>query len=214
VPQAEGDRTINGDRLTDRAIALLSKPENVATRFYLWVHYVDVHAAYVPHPEFDFCTKSRDLYDGEVKFVDHHVGRLLSAIQASPFAPRTAIVVTSDHGEAFGEHGMVRHGRELWEELVHVRSSSTAWRPCPPSVRRARSTWFRRCSIYGPRPAGTAPTLSRQSMFPDVVLPRPRRRARRSLVDMSEARTTTNRQASSTAPQAHPTKGRPLGRTI
>ena len=35
-------------------------------------------------------------------------------------SPRTAVVVTSDHGEAFGEHGMIRHGFELWEELVRV----------------------------------------------------------------------------------------------
>jgi choline-sulfatase len=120
VPQAEGDRTVNGDVLTDRAIALLGKPENVSRPFYLWLHYVDPHAAYVPHTGFDFGTKSRDLYDGEVAFVDQQIGRLLAAIAGSPFASRTAIVLTSDHGEAFGEHGILRHGHEVWEELVHV----------------------------------------------------------------------------------------------
>ncbi len=49
-----------------------------------------------------------------------HVGRLLDAIAKAPYAKRTAIVLTSDHGEAFGEHGMYNHGRELWEPLVRV----------------------------------------------------------------------------------------------
>src|SRR5262249_2971151 len=74
----------------------------------------------VPHPEFDFGTKGRDLYDSEVAFVDHHVGRLLERLRRPPFEKRTAIVLTSDHGEAFGEHGLYRHGFEVWEELVHV----------------------------------------------------------------------------------------------
>src|SRR5690606_35671939 len=47
--------------------------------------------------------------------------RVLDAIAArDELASNTAIVVTSDHGEAFREHGMVRHGFELWEELVRV----------------------------------------------------------------------------------------------
>lgn len=205
VPQAEGDRTVNGDRLTDRAIALLSKPENVAKRFYLWVHYVDVHAAYVPHPEFDFGGKSRDLYDGEVKFVDHHIGRLLSFIGTSAFASRTAIVVTSDHGEAFGEHGMVRHGREVWEELVHVPLIVYLPGVAPHHVRVRRSAidlvpTLLDCyalPIPGPGPAKDGSDfVSGQSLLPDLVLdgsaagsPRP------ILVDMSEGPYNDERQA-------------------
>jgi arylsulfatase A-like enzyme len=74
----------------------------------------------VKHDGFDFGSTSRDLYDSEVAYVDHHVGRLVDAIKKSPFADKTAIVVTSDHGEAFGEHGMIRHGFEEWEELIRV----------------------------------------------------------------------------------------------
>jgi arylsulfatase A-like enzyme len=216
VPQAEGDRTINGDRLTDRAIALLSKPENVARRFYLWVHYVDVHAAYVPHPEFDFGTKSRDLYDGEVKFVDHHIGRLFSAIEASPFAPRTAIVVTSDHGEAFGEHGMVRHGREVWEELVHVPLIVHVPGVAPHHVGVRRSAIDLVPTLldcYGlPRPAGDGPDfVSGQSLLPDVVLAQGAS-ARPLLVDMSEGPYNDERQAFFEGPfKLIATNGRPLG---
>jgi arylsulfatase A-like enzyme len=62
----------------------------------------------------------RAAYDGEVWYADHQVGRLLEFFAQQPWAEKTAIVVTSDHGEAFGEHGMIRHGFELWEELVRV----------------------------------------------------------------------------------------------
>jgi choline-sulfatase len=116
----EGDQSSNGDRQSDAAIKLLSAPELLQQRFFMWLHYVDPHAEYAPHPEHDFGPKPRDKYDGEVAFVDEHLGRVLAALDKTPFAGRTAVVVTSDHGEAFGEHGMIRHGFELWEELVRV----------------------------------------------------------------------------------------------
>src|SRR5207244_715694 len=58
--------------------------------------------------------------DGEVAFVDYYFGRLLALLDEPPFVAHTAVVLTSDHGEAFGEHGLYRHGFEVWEELVHV----------------------------------------------------------------------------------------------
>jgi choline-sulfatase len=106
--------------LTDAAIGLLSKEENTKGRFFLWVHYLDPHADYLRHDGIDFGTGARDLYDGEVAFTDKHVGRLLSAIDAAPWGKKTSVIVTSDHGEAFGEHGMYRHGFEVWEPLVRV----------------------------------------------------------------------------------------------
>jgi arylsulfatase A-like enzyme len=74
----------------------------------------------VRHQGFDFGSGSRGAYDSEVAFVDHHVGRVLDALRKGPHWERTAVILTSDHGEAFGEHGMIRHGFELWEELVRV----------------------------------------------------------------------------------------------
>lgn len=116
----EGDRSSNGDVLSDRIIAELERPEMAQKQFFLWSHYIDPHAEYVPHPEFDFGHHGRELYDGELAFVDHHLGRVLDALAKLPFAERTVVIVTSDHGEAFGEHGLWRHGFELWEELVRV----------------------------------------------------------------------------------------------
>jgi arylsulfatase A-like enzyme len=120
VASIEGDQSSNSDEQCDAALKLLATPELSARRFFMWMHFVDPHAEYAPHPEHDFGPKPRDRYDGEVAFVDQHLGRVLAALERSPFGSRTVVIVTSDHGEAFGEHGMIRHGFELWEELVRV----------------------------------------------------------------------------------------------
>ncbi|HSY23675.1 MAG TPA: sulfatase [Polyangiaceae bacterium] len=119
------DSSITSGTLTDAAIALLSDPKNVAHRFFMWVHYFDPHANYMPHPEApDFRPGAKNwakpAYDGEVWFTDHHLGRLLDFIRAQPWGEKTAIVITADHGEAFDEHGMNWHGVDLWEPLVRV----------------------------------------------------------------------------------------------
>lgn len=114
------DTKSTSEELTNAAIAQLNKDENTKGRFFLWVHYLDPHADYLRHDGIDFGNAARDLYDGEVAFTDKHIGRLLSAIDGASFGKRTAIILTSDHGEAFGEHGMYRHGFEVWEPLVRV----------------------------------------------------------------------------------------------
>jgi arylsulfatase A-like enzyme len=45
---------------------------------------------------------------------------LIDWVKTQPWGGRTAIIVTADHGECFGEHSQQKHGYELWEELVHV----------------------------------------------------------------------------------------------
>ncbi len=123
--QGDSDSSVTGQALTDTAIALLSDSANVDKRFFLWVHYFDPHAPYVPHPEApDFRTGSKSwgkpLYDAEVWYTDHQIGRLLDFIASQAWSGRTAILLTSDHGEAFDEHGMSWHGVDLWEPLVRV----------------------------------------------------------------------------------------------
>jgi arylsulfatase A-like enzyme len=119
------DSSVTSSALSDAAIRLLSDPANVGGRFFLWVHYFDPHANYVTHPEAPSFRSgatnwAKPLYDGEVWFTDHHIGRLLDFIASRPWGSKTAIVVTSDHGEAFDEHGMSWHGVDLWEQLVRV----------------------------------------------------------------------------------------------
>ena len=119
------DSSVTSSGLSDAAIRLLSDPGNVAGRFFLWVHYFDPHANYIAHPEAPSFRAgatnwAKPLYDGEVWYTDHHIGRLLDFVASQPWGKKTAIVVTSDHGEAFDEHGMSWHGVDLWEQLVRV----------------------------------------------------------------------------------------------
>ncbi|MEE9608331.1 MAG: sulfatase [Myxococcota bacterium] len=60
------------------------------------------------------------LYLKEVESVDERVGYVLDALERSGLAERTFVVFTSDHGEAFGEHGHFLHGGVFYEELVRV----------------------------------------------------------------------------------------------
>jgi arylsulfatase A-like enzyme len=125
----DNDKTVTSDRLTSVAIDLLSAPrESGSGRFFAWFHYLDPHLPYVTHdgaPNFaampaPHVPRERALYDGEVWFTDQEIGRLLRFVEAQPWANETAIILTADHGEAFGERGHWGHGREVWEPLVHV----------------------------------------------------------------------------------------------
>jgi choline-sulfatase len=122
------DTAITSAALSNEAIKLLGNAENTKGQFFAWFHYFDPHNKYMPHegaPDMLGDAKggaayARALYDGEVWFTDKHIGRVLDFIALQPWVDRTAIIVTSDHGEAFGEHDMSWHGLELWEPLVRV----------------------------------------------------------------------------------------------
>jgi len=59
-------------------------------------------------------------YDGEIRYTDQAIGRLLDGIAQLGLAHDTLTVVTSDHGEEFREHGSMGHGTALYEEQLHV----------------------------------------------------------------------------------------------
>jgi arylsulfatase A-like enzyme len=117
---ANTDRDVTSEGSEQLAEKLLGDPANDSRRFFFWAHFLDPHDLYIRHEGIDWGRSDRDRYDGEVTFTDEYVGKLLDFIAAKPWAPRTMILVTSDHGEEFGEHGMTRHGFEVWETLVHV----------------------------------------------------------------------------------------------
>ena len=104
---------------TDKAIGYVDR--HVADRFFLWVHYYDPHYAYEPHPEVpSFGADPMALYDGEIRFTDLHIGRLLDELKAKGLYDKTVIVVTGDHGEGFGEHGVDLHGYHLYAPQTRV----------------------------------------------------------------------------------------------
>lgn len=190
--------------LTDAAIAHLGKPENTKGRFFLWVHYLDPHLDYIPHEGFSFGNSARDKYDGEVAFTDSHVGRLLDTIAAADWAKDTAIIVTSDHGEAFHEHGMDAHGREVWESLVRVPLVVYVPGASPHRVSVRRScidlvpTILDLARVEKPAgDAGSSDFLSGRSLIPDI-LPKegdPPPAARDIVVDMPAGPNNDSRRA-------------------
>lgn len=61
-----------------------------------------------------------ELYDGEIRYTDDHLGRLLETLSKEGFLENTVIFLTSDHGESFLEHRSWTHGSGLYEELTRV----------------------------------------------------------------------------------------------
>jgi choline-sulfatase len=107
--------------IADALIKMLREPELADKPFFMWAHFLDPHKQYLAHAGFSkYGSLPRDLYDGEVAFTDFHLGRVLAALDASPLSSRTVVIVTGDHGEAFGEHGVYFHGAEIWDEVVRV----------------------------------------------------------------------------------------------
>jgi arylsulfatase A-like enzyme len=93
----------------------MERPQPEGSSDYLYFH--DGPEKQVPQDVLDYL---RALYDGEILFLDGQLERLLGALAPEPGAPGTLVVVTSDHGEEFKEHGGLSHSRRLHEELVRV----------------------------------------------------------------------------------------------
>jgi arylsulfatase A-like enzyme len=62
----------------------------------------------------------RGLYDAEIDFMDDQIGRFIEALKSLGLYDDTTIVIVSDHGEEFWEHGGFQHGHSLYDELVHI----------------------------------------------------------------------------------------------
>jgi arylsulfatase A-like enzyme len=213
----EGDRTTNGEKLADAVIAQLKDPANTSKRFYLWAHFTDPHAEYVPHAGFDFGSSAKERYLGEVAFIDHQVGRIMQWVDAQPWGKRTAFVVTSDHGEAFGEHGMIRHGFELWEPLVKVPLIVAVPGLSPRRITARRSlvdlapTLVDLLRASEPTGSGTD-FFSGQSLVPELLGVESALSSRPILIDMAKGPFNAERQAYIDGDfKLIASQGRPLG---
>lgn len=118
---AQTDENVTGPQMEKISEELLGDPANTSGKFFFWAHFLDPHDGYMPHADVEpWGKKARDLYDGEITFTDRQIGKLLDFVAAQPWAKKTAIVVSADHGESFGEHGVYRHGFEVFQNLVRV----------------------------------------------------------------------------------------------
>ena len=118
--------------------------------FFLWNHYMDTHGPYEPPGEYATRYADRevsgrevqklyqraisdpesitdaerelliDLYDGEIRYNDAQIGAFLDALRERELLAESLLILTADHGDAFGEHGYYEHPRYLHEEITHV----------------------------------------------------------------------------------------------
>lgn len=68
----------------------------------------------------DVLPKLRNQYDNAMRYSDYWVGRIRAALEKAGQWDNTLVVIIGDHGEAFMEHGLARHGVHTWEEMIHV----------------------------------------------------------------------------------------------
>jgi arylsulfatase A-like enzyme/Flp pilus assembly protein TadD len=92
---------------------------NRQRRLFLWVHLYEPHDPYEPPEPYASRYAGRP-YDGEVAWADELVGRLDDRLAALGLRERTALVVTSDHGEGLGEHGEHLHGFFAYQTTLRV----------------------------------------------------------------------------------------------
>jgi arylsulfatase A-like enzyme len=124
----ESDRRFRAGEVTDLALEDL-RDASRGRRHFLWVHYFDPHGPRslrvlppdVPRfPPLEHDDPDSAVYLSEVAFDDREIGRLLEGLDATGDPSKTAILLSGDHGEGFGVHGVYEHGASAFEEVLHV----------------------------------------------------------------------------------------------
>lgn len=95
---------------------------------FLFVHTYEVHVPYEPVEPYksQFAPDSDDdipaiaRYDAEIAHTDFELGKFIEAIDAMGLAENTIVIVASDHGEEFGDHGDTLHMKTVFRESLHV----------------------------------------------------------------------------------------------
>ena len=135
-------RSVPDEEVVESSLAWLG--EHREEKIFAWIHFLSPHSPYdardmashLYEPEYEgrfqrtstgkFETddpaeirRLRTLYDGEVLYADGLFGQLLDGLEANGFLDDSIVLVTSDHGEEFMEHGGFQHDR-LTEEHVRI----------------------------------------------------------------------------------------------
>ncbi|HEX9732802.1 MAG TPA: sulfatase [Thermoanaerobaculia bacterium] len=135
------------EAVVDEAIDWISRRRRP---FFLWLHLFDPHTPHTPPRPFalgwrparpglgpvgawtpfrrpgavayDHRTLGghRDLYAGEIAYLDRHVGRLLDFLASRALLERSVVALVADHGENLGEHGVSYRHTGLWDTTTHV----------------------------------------------------------------------------------------------
>ena len=131
----EGIDHLNGKpaaQVTDSAIEWIR--DHRSNKFLLFLNYYDPHLPYMPPIEYrdafydgtitqqvaGTTIGQNALYDAEILYMDHHIGRLFENLRSMGLYDDAWIIVTADHGDLLGEHGRFGHGETLTEEEIHI----------------------------------------------------------------------------------------------
>jgi arylsulfatase A-like enzyme len=106
-----------GQEVSNLAVQWLEKHKS--DRFFLFVHYYDPHAPYLP-PEPFASEFSDNLYAGEIAYTDYCIEQVIKKLKEFGLFDSTLVVITSDHGEMLGEHGEDGHGYFIYQSAIKV----------------------------------------------------------------------------------------------
>lgn len=115
-----GLRSIPGTDMDATLSAIEFMTGSVSDPFFLYLHYMDVHQYLYTDLSPDFGSGFSDFYDSSIFWTDYNVGRIMQALQELRIIDKTIVVIVSDHGEAFFEHGIEGHARNLYREVLET----------------------------------------------------------------------------------------------
>jgi arylsulfatase A-like enzyme len=100
--------------------------------FFAFLNYIEAHNSYSPLDTVDEwslakiviseakASAAREAYDRAIAYIDYEIGRLISELDKRGLLKNTLVIVTADHGEQFGSHGLFGHGYSLYRQLLKV----------------------------------------------------------------------------------------------
>jgi arylsulfatase A-like enzyme len=112
----DGDAMKGTPEIVEHLLSRL-RSQGPGSLFY-YTHLLDPHYPYYRHR--DGPKGAEASYRQEVEYLDGQLGRIRRGIRELGLAGRTLLIVSSDHGEGFGEHGLKGHNKALYEVMVHV----------------------------------------------------------------------------------------------
>jgi len=92
---------------------------NGGKKFFCWIHFYDPHLPYDPPSPFKEKFSGKP-YDGEIAYMDHYVGNLVTKLREKSILGDTLIVIVGDHGEALGERRELDHGLFIYDNTLKV----------------------------------------------------------------------------------------------
>jgi len=140
----------NAERINRDFLNWLDDRKTPTRPFFAFMNYYDAHEPYLPpepfrsrfalpgpEPKYRYVTNTAEResdkfvpqaqippqigqYDGALAYLDYELGRLFRELDRRGLTENTLVIVTSDHGEEFGEHDVMGHAKNVYLQAIHV----------------------------------------------------------------------------------------------